>query len=84
MFRITECFQITGRGVAVVIDGTTELPVMRLLRASVTRSDGSVETYRAWKEWMRRPPLEVEAFLLVGAEVQQVPIGSLIELHEGE
>lgn len=87
MFRITECFQITGRGAAVVIDGTTKLPVMRPLRASVTRSDGSVETYRAWKEWLLRrssPPLEDEAFLLAGAEVQNLPIGSLIELHEGE
>jgi hypothetical protein len=84
---VTECFQITGRGAVVVIDGKTELPVSRPLQASVTRSDGSVETFCAWKEWLLRrvsPLLRDEAFLLVGADVQRIPIGSLIELREGE
>ncbi len=87
MLRIIERFQITGRGTVVVIDGRTELPVMHPLQASVTRSDGSVETFRAWKEWLLRrasPPLEDEAFLLVGADVERILIGSLIELREGE
>lgn len=82
--RIVECFQIAGRGTVVVIDTTTDLPVGRCLQTTIYRPDGSSADFKAWKEWLLRrnkEPLEDEAFLLVDATIDQVPIGSLITLQ---
>ncbi len=73
-YEITATFQITGRGVAAVIEETVDVEVGRPLHARITRPDGSVIDVTAHQEWLlRRHPL-------VGLEESQVPIGSLIEI----
>jgi hypothetical protein len=47
--KIIETFQITGRGLAVAVEETTELPVRKKLCAFVTRQDGSVISVNAYK-----------------------------------
>ena len=83
--RIQETFQITGRGTVVVTGETTELPVGRALRATVTLPDGNQFTARAYKEWLLRrassPVDEVEAYLLQDVEKDRVAAGSTIALE---
>jgi hypothetical protein len=53
-FLIEERFHITGRGAVVVIGETTELPVGKALRVTITRPDSSQLTTEAFKEWLLR------------------------------
>ena len=83
MLRVLEAFSITGRGTAVALDGTTDLPVGHKLHATVHCPDGSKFEAIAYKEWLRRhspEPLETEAFLLMGVDKADVPEGAQIEL----
>jgi hypothetical protein len=83
-FQIKERFQITGRGTVVVIGETTDLPVGKVLRATVTRPDSSRLTVEAFKEWLVRrdqQPLEREAYLLRGLDKSDIPDGSLVEIE---
>ena len=83
-FLIEERFQITGRGTVVVIGETTELPVGKALRATITRPDSSKLTTEAFKEWFLRReqrPLEKEAYLLRGIEKSEIPSGSFLEIE---
>ncbi|MFC4312373.1 hypothetical protein ACFPN2_25040 [Steroidobacter flavus] len=83
-FLIEERFNITGRGTVVVIGETTELPVGKTLRATITRPDSSKVTTEAFKEWFIRreqQPLEKEAYLLRGIEKSEIPDGSLVEIE---
>jgi hypothetical protein len=83
--KITATFQITGRGVAAVIDETIDMGVGKELLAKITRPDGTVLEATAYQEWLLRrdpTPLEKTAFLLVGLEKSQVPIGSFIEVSK--
>ncbi len=81
--RIVETFQITGRGLAVAVEESTELPVGRKLLAVVNRPDGSSISVEAYKEWLLRrhsEPMEKETFLLMGLSKSDVPIGSKLQL----
>jgi hypothetical protein len=83
-FQIKERFQIAGRGTVVVIGETTELPVGKALRATVTRPDSSQLTAEAFKEWLLRrdqQPLEREAYLLRGIDKSDIPDGSVVEIE---
>ena len=82
--KITECFQIKGRGTVVVINAKTELPIGRCLDATIFHHDGKTETYDAWKEWLLRrskEPVENEAFLIVDVTIEQIPNGGSITLQ---
>ncbi len=81
--RVADTFQITGRGLVVAVEGTTELPVAKKLAAIVRRPDGTTIEAEAFKEWLLRrtpEPIEREAFLLPGLCKDDIPIGSEIEL----
>jgi hypothetical protein len=83
--EIEDTFDITGRGLAVAIGQTTNLPVGKKLSARVTRPDGSVVQADAYKEWFLRrtpEPLEREAFLLLGLSKADVPIGSSLQIEQ--
>lgn len=83
-FLIEERFHITGRGTAVVIGETTELPVGRTLRATIIRPDSSKLVAEACKEFIlrREPrPLEKEAYLVRGIEKSEIPDGSFVEIE---
>ena len=82
--KITQSFQITGHGIAVVIDAKTDLPVGRCIKATIHQHDGTTKEYDAWKEWLLRrskKSIEDEAFLIVDATSEQVPVGGLITLQ---
>ena len=81
--RVLESFAISGRGTAVVLDGTSDLPVDRKLSAKVERPDGSVIEAMTYKQFvLRRAPLpsETEVFLLLSVEKTDVPDGSIVTL----
>ncbi|MDD8024120.1 MAG: hypothetical protein PHX82_13550 [Paracoccaceae bacterium] len=82
--KITERFLIKGRGTVVVINAKTDLPIGRCLEAKILQHAGKTETFDAWKEWLLRrskEPLEDEGFLIVGATIEQIPIGGSIKLQ---
>jgi len=82
--KIIETFEITGRGLAVAVEGATELPVSKKLLAAVTRPDGSSISADAYKEWLLRrnpQPVEKAAFLLIGLSKSDVPLGSELQLQ---
>ena len=83
--RVTEAFQITGRGVGVTLDAPTALPIRKTLHAKVYRSDGTSVAAEASKEYLLRrgqTPAETEAFRLMGLPISDVPVGSEIDIHE--
>jgi hypothetical protein len=83
--RVAEAFQISGRGNAVTVDQTTDLPVAKTLTARLTRPDGTVVVADAHKEWLLRRSTseaeEKEAFLLRGLDTSDVPLGSDLHLE---
>ena len=84
-FKITETFEITGRGVVVVIAETVDLGVGKKLAATITKSDGSSFPAVAMQEWLlqREPaPVEHAAFLLAGVNKLDVPLGSTVEFNQ--
>jgi hypothetical protein len=81
--KIIESFQIKGRGIAVIIDQKTQLPIGRCLQAEIFQNDGSAVKFKTWKEWLLRrskEPLEGEAFLISDATAKQVQVGMLITI----
>ena len=81
MFRVLACFQITGRGTLVVLDGVSDPPVGRALTARVTRPDGSCLDAVAYKGWPPRSgakPVESEHVLLRSVEKADVPEVGLV------
>jgi len=82
--QIVEVFQVSGRGLVVAAEETTDLPVARSLSARIVRPDGTVVEAEAFKEWLLRrnpAPIEKEAFLLRGLAKSDVPIGSDLHLE---
>lgn len=82
---IEEQFQITGRGLVVVVSVNTELPTGRAVRATLHLPDGSTRICEAFKEWILRrnaEPLEKEGFFLPGLTRFDVPTGTLVELED--
>ena len=80
--RVAETFEMTGRGLAVIVAETTDLPASTKLIATVVRPNGSSLKAEAFKERSRKltsEPLEGEAFLLMGLIKADVPVSS--ELH---
>ena len=81
---IIECFQIDGRGTAVVVPTATDLPAGKLLNAIVGFPEGG-EAFRAqaFKEFLLRReagPVEQESYLLIGVTKDQIPDGAVIEV----
>ena len=79
---ILEAFEITGRGTVVVVPEATDLPVGKVLRATVTSPDGSQLQADAYKEWLLRKtpaPLEHEAYLLRGVPISSISPGAEVE-----
>jgi len=80
--RIVEVFEISGRGVGVLVDQTSDQSITGTLNAHITHPDGTTVRANASREWLRRhgaTPIEREAFLLIGLVRADVPEGS--ELH---
>jgi hypothetical protein len=83
-YRILETFDITGRGVAVVIEEIPEFSVGKALLAKVICPDGTGIEATAYREWLLRrspEPIEKCAFLLRGLEKSQVPVGSYLQIE---
>lgn len=79
--RVIETFQIDGRGLVVVVDGTSNLPVGRSLPVEIETPRGQWITTVAYREWPRREaPLDDEhdAYLLEGLRRDDVPVGSIL------
>ena len=82
-FPIVEKFHITDRGTVVVISQKTNLPVGKLLKATIVCPNGSHLIADAYKEWLLKrfsQPLENEAFLLHGIEKDEIIEGSSVEI----
>lgn len=82
--QVIECFEVTGRGMVVVIDSETELPIGRCLQATIHQCEGATRKYKAWKEWLVRRSTasrEDEVFLIVDATVEEISIGASITLQ---
>lgn len=82
--RVADTFLITGRGLVVAVDETTDWPVGKRLAATVIRADGTTVNADAFKEWLSRrtpAPNEKEAFLLMGLNKEDAPIGSELRLQ---
>ena len=82
-YLIEEAFNITGRGVAVILDGITNLDVGKEYRARLYLQDASTIEATAFKEWILRrniEPLEKEAFMLSGIKKEDIPSGTKIKL----
>jgi hypothetical protein len=80
---IIERFQITGRGLVVVVANTTKFASGSKLRATVVNPDGSRFTVNTFKEMMlRRLPVvnEHEAYLLQGLSQEQIQDGACVEV----
>lgn len=79
--RVIETFEITGRGVVVLADETTDHSAGARLVATVRRPDGSTVNAEAFKERLLRyrpEAIENEAYLLRKLSKTDVPIGSEI------
>jgi len=82
--KVTERFEITGRGTAVVVADRTNLPVGSPLKATIIGPDGSRLDAVAFREWLLRrtsEPVEHEAYLLQGIAKSQIPEGAYIEIE---
>lgn len=69
-----------------MIDKETDLPTGHCLRATIHQHDGTTQEYAASKEWLLRrsqESLEDEAFLVIGAKANNIPIGGSITLQTG-
>ena len=83
--QVCDTFRITDRGLVVMVNDTTDLPVGRRLSATVVRPDGRTIETDAFKEWVLRyttEALENECFLLIGLNQDDVPIGSVLHLTD--
>jgi hypothetical protein len=82
--RIVEAFEITGRGLVVVVDEQTDAPAGQRLSATIVQPDGSSVSVAATKEWLLRRathPPEREAFLLIGLSMSETLVGAELRLH---
>ena len=79
---VLETFEIENRGTPIVVASATNLPVGKVLRATVTNPDGSQFQTDAFKEWLLRrnpAPVEQEAYLLRGVSIGSVRAGAEVE-----
>ncbi|WP_044618165.1 hypothetical protein [Gynuella sunshinyii] len=86
-YEILETFEITGRGVVVVISEITNHTVATRYPVQVVTPDGNVLTTTANKEWLLRrqsSPIEQAGYLLTGLSRDEVPSGSRLRFIEGE
>lgn len=84
--RVVDTFSIS-RGLVVLLDQTTELPVARRLIAAITHPDGTETGAIAFKERLLRykqAPLECDCFLLLGLSKDDVAIDSVISFEVEE
>lgn len=86
-YKITECFDIEGRGLVVALDRlVSELPIGCPLSACVTTPNGQRMTSVAYRELIcrRRPlqPTDSDAFLLKDLRKDQIPAGSAITISK--
>ena len=82
-FTVEDTFNITGRGLAAVGGGRSDLPVGCLLRTEIRTPDGRVLHAQSYREFLtiRIPqPRERDAFLLVGMAREEVPVGSTVRV----
>ncbi|MCK7598182.1 hypothetical protein M0G74_12940 [Microbulbifer sp. CAU 1566] len=78
-YEIVECFEITGRGVAVILDDISDRPVGKPLGVKVLKPDGDYVETVAFKEWLLRrmpTPIEKGAYILMGLHKEDIPSGS--------
>src|SRR5438270_4421090 len=83
-FPIQDTFEITGRGVVILIKGLVEEPEGYSLHARVRTPDGSIVEAQAYREIIMRlqpEPHEREGFLLAGIAKEAIPIGSEVEFE---
>ena len=81
--RVADTFLITGRGLVVAVDETTDMPIGKKLAATVIKTDGAAIEADAFKERFLRystEPIKGEAFLLMGLAKEDVPVGSELRL----
>ena len=81
-YQITETFQITNRGLVVVIDEVIALYPGKPIVVKITCPNGAVIESTAYQELLLRyqpKALEKIALVLKELEKAQVPIGSYIE-----
>lgn len=86
-YKIVETFEISGRGVVVIITETVDLGVGKKLAATIRRPDGTSFDAIAMQEWLlRRTVTAVEhaAFLLADVPKRNVPLGSTINFGEAK
>ena len=87
-YRIIESFEITGRGLVVVVEETLDfLGAGRRLEVKITRPDDTVIEAIGFQEWLLRKqtaPAEKVVILLMGIEKSQVPIGSVLKIGGGD
>ena len=84
-YEIIEIFEITGRGVVVLLAETTEREVRKTHRVEVITPDGIVVSTDAYKQYMSRrqpTPVEKEVFLLKGLHKAGIPVGSRLRFLE--
>ena len=85
LFTIEEAFNISSRGLAVILNRITDLEIRKEYKAKLFKSDDMELEVTAWKEFLlRRNPIpeEKEAFLLVGMKKEEVPIGTKIKFYD--
>lgn len=78
-YTVEETFEITGRGLVVILDRSTRASVGRPHAVRVITPSGRVFDTKAYKEWLlRRQPVvdEKEAFWLEGLHKSDVPRAS--------
>jgi hypothetical protein len=83
-FVIEESFNISGRGVAVVLNEITKLNVSKEYQAEILKPDGTLIKVTAFKEWLLRrnlTPPEIEAFMLTGIKNEEITNGTTIKFY---
>ncbi|MGH1541912.1 MAG: hypothetical protein ACRBHB_15910 [Arenicella sp.] len=75
-YTIIEKFEITGRGVVVVIDECTERVPGKAYNVMISADDSQNISAEAFKEWFLRrnpKPVEKEAYMLKGLHKKDIP-----------
>ena len=84
-YKVKESFEITNRGLAVVLETDLGLEPTKSYYAIITKPDGSTIETPARKELIYRStpvPSEQEAWLLPNRSLSDVPNGSLVGVKE--
>ena len=84
-YKVKESFEITNRGVAVILESDLRLEPRKSYCAIITKPDGSVVETAACKELIYRSnpvPSDSEAWFLPNLSLSEVPVGSLVGVKE--